>query len=216
VSPGYRPPAGPVRILHGDRHIAVVTKPPGLLSVPGRGADKADCLEARVAALMPGARAAHRLDMETSGLMVLARTAAAHRTLSMAFADRRIEKAYVAEVAGRMQAQAGEIDLPLITDWPNRPRQKVDPEAGKPSLTRYRRLSVAAGTSRVRLVPVTGRSHQLRVHLAEIGHPILGDRLYAPPQVCEAAPRLQLHAETLGFAHPETGAPLRFCAPAPF
>jgi tRNA pseudouridine32 synthase/23S rRNA pseudouridine746 synthase len=150
--------------------------------------------------------------MATSGLMVYGRGAAAQRALSVAFAERRVDKRYVGVVAGLMAGDAGEVDAPLICDWPNRPRQKVCHERGKPSLTRWRVLSrdVAAGRTRVELEPVTGRSHQLRLHLATIGHPMLGDDLYAPPELAAAAPRLLLHAERLAFPHPVTGERLEF------
>lgn len=216
MSPLYNPPAGPLRLLHVDEHVLVAAKPPGLLSVPGRGEAKADCLEARLQDMFPGTRAVHRLDMETSGLMVLARTREAHRQLSADFASRRVAKTYLARVAGRVEAMQGEIDLPIIADWPNRPRQKVDHVAGKPSLTRFERLSASPDETRLKLVPVTGRTHQLRVHLAAIGHPILGDSLYAPPPVRQVAARLMLHAWSLAFIHPAKGTALAFTEPAPF
>jgi tRNA pseudouridine32 synthase / 23S rRNA pseudouridine746 synthase len=216
VSSSYQPPAGPVRILHFDTAIIVASKPPGLLSVPGRGAGKADCLQSRVAGLFPGARAVHRLDMETSGLMLFARSDEALRALGIAFAQRAVEKDYVASVWGRPDPAIREIDLPLIADWPNRPRQMVDRLAGKPSLTHMQVIAAGARTSRLRLRPVTGRSHQLRVHLAAIGHPVLGDTLYAHQVALQCAPRLHLHAVSLGFAHPETGAWLHFTDPATF
>lgn len=212
----YQPPAGAVRLLHVDEHILVAAKPPGLLSVPGRGEAKADCLEARLQDMFPGTRAVHRLDMETSGLMVLARTREAHRQLSEDFASRRVVKSYLARVAGRVEAMQGEIDLPIIADWPNRPIQKVDHATGKPSLTRFEQLSASSEETRLKLVPLTGRTHQLRVHLAKIGHPILGDSLYAPQPARQAAKRLMLHAWSLAFIHPATGAALVFTEPAPF
>ena len=168
------------------------------------------------AVLYADALTVHRLDMATSGLTVVARGAAAHRTLSMAFADRCVAKSYVAVVAGEMQADFGEIDLPLITDWPNRPRQMVDHTIGKPSLTRYRVLSRSEGTTRVQLEPITGRSHQLRVHMQALGHPILGDVFYALPEVVALSPRLLLHAETLEVPHPVGGERMRFHSAAPF
>lgn len=167
-------------LIYEDSALLVVSKAPGLLSVPGRGPDKQDCLIHRVQAVYPEALSVHRLDMGTSGLLVVARGPAMHRELSMLFQERKVAKRYIAIVDGRLQANTGEISLPLICDWPNRPRQKVDHEIGKPSLTRYRLLNYDARTnsSRVELEPITGRSHQLRVHLAELGHPILGDELY--------------------------------------
>ncbi|MDO9598168.1 MAG: pseudouridine synthase [Azoarcus sp.] len=204
--------------LHADAAIVVVIKPSGLLSVPGRGPEKADCLVARVQADFPDALAVHRLDMETSGLVVLARNKAAHRHVSMQFQNRAVEKRYLAVVDGLIAAEAGEIDLPLSADWPNRPRQKVDIELGKPSLTRYRVLShhLADGSTRIELEPMTGRTHQLRIHLMSSGHPILGDPLYASPSALAKAERLLLHASSLHFSHPDTGTPLAFVSPAPF
>jgi tRNA pseudouridine32 synthase/23S rRNA pseudouridine746 synthase len=201
-------------VLFSDDAIVVVDKPAGMLSVPGRGADKQDCAASRVQALHADARVVHRLDMATSGLLVMARGADAQRRLGDAFARREVRKRYVAVVHGRLPAAHGEIDLPLVADWPNRPRQKVDADHGKPSLTRWRVLSVdeASGTSRVALEPVTGRSHQLRVHLLAIGHPIVGDTLYGAP----AAPRLMLHASELAFLHPVTQAPMRLSSEVPF
>lgn len=193
-----------------------VDKPHGLLSVPGKGPVGEDCLIRRVQAEYPDALIVHRLDMATSGVMVVARGAEAHRTLSMAFADRLTEKAYVAVVSGKLAEDAGEVDLPLITDWPNRPKQMVDHAIGKPSLTRYRVLSRGERTTRVALEPVTGRSHQLRVHMLALGHPIVGDALYAPPEIVAQSPRLLLHAERLAVPHPETGERLAFTSPAPF
>lgn len=212
------PPRVPLEYLHVDAALLVVNKPSGLLSVPGRGADKADCLVQRVMADYPDALIVHRLDMETSGLIVLARDKASHRSLSMQFQARQVNKRYLAMVDGLMAADQGEIDLPLMTDWPNRPRQKVDFEIGKPSLTRYQVLerNAAAGVTRVALAPETGRSHQLRVHLMAQGHPILGDALYALPAVQARAERLLLHAECVGFTHPVENTRLVFECPAPF
>jgi tRNA pseudouridine32 synthase/23S rRNA pseudouridine746 synthase len=200
--------------VYRDAALVAVDKPAGLLSVPGRGADKQDCVFARVQALHADARVVHRLDMATSGLLVVARGEAAQRRLSDAFARRAVHKHYVAVVHGRMPAACGDIDLPLVVDWPNRPRQIVDAARGKPSLTRWRLLSVdeERDASRVELEPVTGRSHQLRVHLEAIGHPIVGDALYGGP----AAPRLMLHACELSVPHPVSGALLRLESPVPF
>ena len=207
--------------IHIDAELLVLDKPAGLLSVPGRGPDKADCLAARVQAAYPDALIVHRLDMDTSGLIVLARGAEVHRTLSRAFAARAVEKRYVALVAGRLappEAGWGTVDLPLICDWPNRPLQKVDFEVGKPSVTRWRVLGydAAMDATRVELVPVTGRSHQLRVHMRALGHPMLGDPLYASDSVRAQAPRLLLHAAALSIPHPLTGAACRFESPPPF
>lgn len=208
--------ASPIHLLHADDTLLVLDKPSGLLSVPGRGPDKADCLAARAQARYPDALVVHRLDMDTSGLLLMARGAAAQRALSQAFAARAVTKRYVAVVAGRLEAPEedwGTIDLPLICDWPNRPRQMVDRTRGKPSVTRWRVLGYEGETTRVELEPVTGRSHQLRVHLAALGHPILGDPLYAP---ASKAPRLLLHASALRLAHPASGAERAFESPPPF
>jgi len=182
--------------------------------VPGRGDDKADCVAARVQALHPQARVVHRLDMATSGLMLMAHGRQVQRQLSIAFARREVHKRYVAVVRGRLSATQGEIDLPLSADWPARPKQKVDAAQGKPSLTRWRVLATNAAndTTRVELEPVTGRSHQLRVHLLAIGHPIVGDGLYAP----DGGERLMLHASALRFAHPRTGCDIELCSEPPF
>ncbi len=203
-------------ILYSDDHLIVANKPSGLLSVPGRGVDKQDCLSSRIQSGFPDALSVHRLDMETSGLIVMARGKAAHRALSISFERRQVEKRYVAVVAGSVRDESGEIDLPLICDWPNRPRQIVDHARGKPSLTRFRRLEVTAARTRLALYPETGRSHQLRVHLAAIGHPILGDALYADPDAFSAAPRLLLHADWLEFCHPGNGERVEYQCPPPF
>lgn len=205
-------------LVFADAHLLVLDKPSGLLSVPGRGADKQDCLSRRVAAEFADAQVVHRLDMDTSGLLVMARGLAMQRILHAQFAARAVQKTYVAVLEGRLAAEEGEVDLPLICDWPARPRQKVCHTHGKPSLTRYRRLAYDAGRdcSRVELLPHTGRSHQLRVHMLSIGHPLLGDGLYAHPQALAAWPRLCLHASMLSFTHPQTGERLRFECPAPF
>lgn len=207
--------------LYVDDTLLVVAKPSGLLAVPGRGADKQDCLSARVQARYPDALIVHRLDMATSGLMVMARGPAAQRELSRAFAARAVKKRYIAVVGGRLEAPAdqwGAIDWPIIVDWPNRPLRIIDHQLGKPSLTRWRVLGYddRGSMTRVELEPVTGRSHQLRVHLREMGHPILGDALYAPPDVQALATRLLLHAWSLHIVHPATGKALEFEHPAPF
>lgn len=194
--------------MHVDDALLVLCKPSGLLAVPGRGAHLQDCLARRVQRVFPDALVVHRLDMATSGLIVMARGAAAQRRLSIAFARREVDKCYVAAVAGRLAVPDGdgwgEIDLPLAADWPQRPRQRVDVDHGKPSLTRYRVLAhdAKAGTTRIELQPLTGRTHQLRVHLMAIGHPIVGDALYAPREVQAMAARLLLHASALTLTHP--------------
>jgi tRNA pseudouridine32 synthase/23S rRNA pseudouridine746 synthase len=201
-------------IIHSDADLVVVDKPAGLLSVPGRGADKQDCAWSRVAAAFDDARVVHRLDMATSGLLLLARGAAMQRLLSLAFAERRVRKHYVAVVDGSPADDEGEVDLPLIADWPRRPRQKVDPVHGKPSLTRWRVLSRDGRRTRLLLEPVTGRSHQLRVHMAALGWPIVGDALYG--RAGHEAPRLLLHAQALRLPHPVDDRALCFEAAAGF
>ena len=207
-----------IEVLHADAHCIVAVKPSGLLSVPGRGPDLQDCVHARLLRRYADARVVHRLDMSTSGLIVFARGAEAQRRLSRAFAQREVEKGYVAVVDGHVVAESGEIDLPLQADWPARPKQKVDLEKGKPSLTRYRVLAreTVLATTRLELQPITGRAHQLRVHLLALGHPILGDALYAPAAVQGRAERLLLHAQALRFPHPATGEPLAFGSAVPF
>lgn len=211
----------PLVFLHADAALLAVVKPAGLLSVPGRGPDKQDCLASRVQAEVPDALVVHRLDMSTSGVMVFARGKAVQRRLGDSFAAREVDKEYIAIVAGVPEPAHGQIELPLATDWPNRPRQHVDVQHGKPSLTRYRTLGAAPAlacgpVTRLALEPVTGRSHQLRVHLCAIGHPIVGDALYAGDDVQRSAVRLMLHAQSLTLAHPVTGERLSLHCPAPF
>ncbi|HWU48440.1 MAG TPA: pseudouridine synthase [Asticcacaulis sp.] len=203
-------------ILYADAHLLIVDKPAGLLSVPGRGEANQDCLITRLQTDYPDALTVHRLDMATSGVMAFARGAEAQRALSMAFAERRVAKTYIAVVAGLVAEDAGEVDLPLICDWPNRPRQMVDHAVGKHALTRYRVVERGEGVTRVDLEPVTGRSHQLRVHMAALGHPILGDPFYAPPDVRAMSARLLLHAAALSLPHPHSGETLRFTAKPAF
>lgn len=199
----YRPPTDPwLEVLHVDKDIIVVNKPSGLLSNPGRDPAHQDCVLNRVLAEHPLAQIVHRLDMATSGVMVLALRKKAERALKIQFQYRETRKVYQARVWGVLAQTEGEIDLPLICDWPNRPRQMVCYEHGKPSLTRYRVLETDGVTSRVELYPVTGRSHQLRVHLMAIGHPILGDSFYASPEALAASDRLLLHALELEISHP--------------
>jgi tRNA pseudouridine32 synthase/23S rRNA pseudouridine746 synthase len=203
----------PFDLLYRDDALLIVSKPAGLLAVPGRGADKQDCLSARLLAHFPDSLVVHRLDMATSGLMVFARGMAMQRRLSQMFREREVGKRYIAVVSGRLEQEADEIALPLICDWPNRPKQMVDHTQGKPSLTRYRLLSPEGVNSRVELEPVTGRTHQLRLHMAAIGHPILGDALYGDVL---SAPRLLLHASLLNFKHPVSSEPLSFSSSSPF
>ena len=214
----YRPPADTgLDLYYLDEYLLVVNKPAGLLSVPGRGEDKQDCLINRVMQAYPDALIVHRLDMDTSGLLLMARGKAMQSALSILFQQRTVHKRYLAVVGGQLKQEEGEINLPLLLDWPNRPKHKVDFEQGKPSLTRYRLLSYDANTdlSRVELEPFTGRSHQLRVHLMSLGHPIVGDELYAPAELKAKADRLLLHAWQLGFQHPVTQVDLKIeCLPA--
>lgn len=188
---------GPARVIHADDRLIVVSKPPGLLSVPGR--TEPDCASTRVQALYPDALIVHRLDQATSGLLLFARGPQAQRELSADFAERRVGKVYVALVAGHLTGE-GLIDQPLAADWPNRPRQQIDLTHGKPSQTRWRVLAREGANTRVMLEPLTGRTHQLRVHLAHLGHAILGDALYASPGTAAASPRLLLHASELQIA----------------
>lgn len=211
-----------ITLLYRDDALLVLNKPAGLLSVPGRGVEKQDCLSSRVQRQFPEALVVHRLDMATSGLVVMARTVGAQRQLNAAFSARQVHKRYTAIVHGDCSAASHEewhtIDLPILVDWPRRPLRKIDPEHGKPSTTRWRCTTFDAicNTSRLELEPVTGRSHQLRVHMLALGHPIVGDALYAPAEVAAMATRLMLHAGELAFAHPQSAEPLRFDCPCPF
>ena len=213
------PPDRGLEVLHVEPAFVVLAKPPGLLSEPGRGPDKRDSLLIRAQAVYPDARIVHRLDMMTSGVIVLARETLAHASLSEAFREREVDKRYEALVHGRPANDEGEIDLPLVVDWPNRPRQVVCHDTGKPSLTHYRVVGEThvdgVGTlARIALAPVTGRTHQLRVHLASLGCPIAGDPFYGIAG--DTAPRMMLHACRLAFAHPLTGEPLVFESAVPF
>ncbi|WP_036232216.1 pseudouridine synthase [Marinobacterium litorale] len=205
-----------VELLYSDNEIVVVNKPANLLSVPGKGPDKQDCLWRRVQERFPTARIVHRLDYATSGILVLALNASSHRQLSLQFQARETGKRYQAIVTGLPDQLTGEIDLPLRCDWDNRPLQMVDHEQGKPALTRWEVIEQNALGTRLLLTPITGRSHQLRVHLLAIGHPIVGDGFYAPPEVRALSPRLLLHAELLQLKHPTTGEMLEFHASCPF
>ena len=215
------------QVVYADEHLLVLDKPAGLLCVPGRGADKQDCLAARARTLYPDALVVHRLDMATSGLWLMARGAQMQRRVSRAFEQRQVRKRYLAVVAGSPVSPSpsdwATIELPIAADWPNRPLRVIDVEHGKPSQTRWRRVACAGleerwgrDCTRLELEPVTGRSHQLRVHLQALGHPILGDPWYAPPEVQARSPRLLLHASELRLDHPATGQALAFCSPAPF
>lgn len=216
------------RLLYVDEALIAVSKPSGLLSVPGRGPAKADCVHRRVQADYADALIVHRLDLGTSGILIFARGIEMLRRLGRQFESRQVHKRYTAIVRGALPAESGEIDLPLCTDWERRPRQKVDFEHGKTALTRYtvRSYDPASGRSQVDLKPVTGRTHQLRVHLASCGTPIVGDPLYGTAEERRAGleeapdaanfPRLLLHAEQLAIHHPLSGVPLLIEDPAPF
>jgi tRNA pseudouridine32 synthase/23S rRNA pseudouridine746 synthase len=211
----YAPPGGDPVILHEDADFLIVDKPEGLLSVPGKGPEKADCLMARLQARYPRVLLVHRLDTDTSGVMVFARTSAAQVAIAAQFERRETGKVYVARVWGEVAEDAGRVDLPLIVDWPNRPRQHVNHETGRPAVTDWKVMARGAGETRMRLMPRTGRSHQLRVHMQALGHPILGDPLYATGAAAEF-PRLMLHAARLEFVHPAPGATVAFDSPVPF
>jgi len=201
-------------VLYADDHIVVAVKPAGLLSVPGRVVK--DCLVNRLIYDYANIGVVHRLDLDTSGVMVLAVSKLARSDLSRQFRERTVHKVYQALVYGELSHASGEIDLPLSPDPLNRPKQVVDHESGKQAFTRYRRLSGNASQSRIELIPLTGRSHQLRLHLASIGHPILGCDLYAHPEAFAMSDRLMLHACQLEFAHPQSGEQLTFTSTTPF
>jgi tRNA pseudouridine32 synthase/23S rRNA pseudouridine746 synthase len=214
----YRPPPG-LDIVHEDERIIVCNKPSGLLTVPGKDPSLADCLETRVQARYPwypDTKVVHRLDKDTSGLLLLAFDKPALGALGIQFEQRRIEKYYVARVWGEVEGDSGLIDLPLATDWENKPRQRVDHAAGRASQTQWQVIGREPGVTRMKLTPLTGRTHQLRVHMVALGHPILGDSFYAEGEALAAADRLQLHAEMLGFEHPHNHSFMSFVAPAPF
>lgn len=215
-SEDYNPPDDPLEILYQDHELLVVNKPSGLLSVPGRGENLADCLLARVQAVFPEALLVHRLDRDTSGVMVFGLSPHAQRHIGKQFEKRIPKKTYIARVWGEMAEREGTVDLPLIVDWPNRPLQHVNFETGKPSLTDWKALKVGKGETRVRLYPHTGRSHQLRVHMKEIGHVILGDPFYAEGPARDDYPRLMLHSESLHLRHPDGGKGIAFKSKCPF
>lgn len=211
----YTPPQDALKILYADDDLLVADKPSGLLSVPGRGDNKADCLIERLRAEFPHVLLVHRLDQDTSGVIVFALTPQAQAHLGKQFEQRKTQKRYIARVAGHPAEEQGRIDLPLIVDWPNRPLQRVCHDTGREAQTDWKVLRHEGPNSRVVLKPLTGRSHQLRVHMLAIGHPILGDPLYASGAAAEF-PRLMLHAEELRLRHPMTGASMTFKSPAPF
>lgn len=199
----YNPPTSPyIDIVYHDDDILILNKPSGLLTVPGKALEHRDCLISRVNRVFPTATIVHRLDMATSGIICLALNKAAHREISRQFQERETKKCYIARVFGKLEQLTGSVELPLICDWPNRPKQMVDFERGKHALTHFKVLAHEANATRVELTPVTGRSHQLRVHMKELGHVILGDRLYAEGDALSMATRLQLHAKWLSFCHP--------------
>lgn len=213
----YTPPAEPhLSVIYQDDDLLVVDKPSGLLSVPGKAPEHSDCLEQRARQQYPQSRIVHRLDMDTSGVLVLAMNAKAHRHLGLQFERRHIKKSYIARIWGKLAKDSGTIDLPLICDWPNRPRQMVDHQNGKPSQTCWQVLSHDKNSTRVELTPLTGRSHQLRVHMLSLGHPILGDNIYADEKALAAADRLQLHAQNLTLFHPADGRTCEFHSDCPF
>ncbi|WP_135505998.1 RluA family pseudouridine synthase [Roseovarius aestuariivivens] len=211
----YAPPQEPLKVLYEDHELLVVEKPAGLLSVPGKGPELADCLLARVQEAFPTALLVHRLDRDTSGVMVFGLSPHAQRHLGLQFEKRQVKKTYITRVWGRLTPKTGTVDLPLIVDWPNRPLQKVCHETGKPAETGWRVQRASEAESRVRLFPKTGRSHQLRVHMLSLGHPILGDPLYATGEALKF-PRLMLHSEELRLRHPDGGEGMKFRAKAPF
>ncbi len=216
LSSDYTPPHGPLDVIHEDHELLVVNKPSGLLSVPGKGAHLADCLLARVQVAFPTALLVHRLDRDTSGVMVFGLTPHAQRHLGLQFEKRMTKKTYVARVDGRLEPREGTVDLPLIVDWERRPRQMVDHENGKQAITDWRVVKYGEDETRVRLMPKTGRSHQLRVHMLALGHVILGDPLYADGAARDRVDRLMLHSEELRLRHPDGGRGMRFRAKAPF
>lgn len=211
-------PPVPLDVIYSDERILVLNKPVGLLSVPGIGPAKLDSLATRAAAHFPGARILHRLDRDTSGVILLARDAQAHRELSRQFHDREVTKTYIAIVSGVVEGDSGEIDLPMRKDMEpaNAPRQVIDQAEGRRAITRWHALERFPDRTRLKLIPITGRSHQLRLHLKAIGHPILGDDLYAPVQVLAMAERLLLHAQSLTIVHPQTASLMTFEASCPF
>lgn len=211
----YDPPQDPLVVLHEDAEVLLVDKPSGLLSVPGKGPDLADCLITRIQSVFPQALLVHRLDRDTSGVMIFAMTPYAQRHLGLQFEKRMTRKTYVARVWGVPDASSGTIDQPLIVDWPNRPLQKVCHETGKAAQTDWKRIKDQGDTARVRMYPKTGRSHQLRVHMLTLGHPILGDPFYATGPARDFD-RLMLHSEELRFNHPQGGRSMKIRAKAPF
>ena len=211
----YFPPMDPLDVVHLDHELLVVNKPSGLLSVPGRGALLADCLITRIQSEYPTALLVHRLDRDTSGAMVFALSANAQRHLGLQFEKRQIKKTYVARVWGQIEADTGTVDLPIIVDWPNRPKQMICHDTGRAAVTDWQVINRDRGETRVKLSPKTGRSHQLRIHMLTLGHPILGDPFYGTPESQEAT-RLMLHSHRLRLRHPDGGEVMDFRAKLPF
>lgn len=211
----YDPPDTPLSILYEDAAIIVVDKPAGLLTVPGKLENRQDCLITRLQAARWDALTVHRLDCDTSGVIIFARTKQAQGFLGQEFEQRRAQKTYIARLQGRLTPDSGTVDLPLGSDWDYRPRQKVDHERGRPAVTDWEVVDRTDSETRVLLSPHTGRSHQLRVHMLALGHPILGDQIYAPETLADH-PRLMLHAWTLSLHHPTSGNRMTFTAPLPF
>jgi tRNA pseudouridine32 synthase/23S rRNA pseudouridine746 synthase len=211
----YDPPDTPLQILHEDKAILVLDKPAGLLTVPGKLENRQDCLITRLQAVRWDALLVHRLDCDTSGVIIFARTKQAQGFLGQEFEHRRAQKTYIARLQGRVEGDSGTIDLPVGSDWEYRPRQKVDPVHGRPAVTDWQVIDRNDTETRVRLTPHTGRSHQLRVHMLSMGHPILGDQIYSPETMQDHA-RLMLHAETLSLHHPTTLERVTLTAPVPF
>jgi len=207
-----------IPILYEDDDLLIVNKPAELLTVPGRGADKQDCLINRIKRNEPNARIIHRLDMSTSGIVIIAKHHEAQVAMGHLFEQRNIQKNYIAVVGGELKEQKGRVDLPLICDWPNRPKQKVDHTEGKPAQTDFESLGFepTKNQTRVALKPITGRSHQLRVHMLAIGHPIVGDNLYAPEPIKAQSSRLLLHASEIAFIQPLSKTKLHICSEPPF
>ena len=213
----YMPPSDPyLSVLYEDEALLIIDKPSGLLSVPGKAQEHWDCVEHRARARFDEAFIVHRLDMDTSGLMVLARTAASLRNLGRQFEKRKVEKSYIARVWGPVEGESGHVDLPLICDWPRRPKQKVCFEQGKVAVTDWQVIRRDARSTLVRLCPHTGRSHQLRVHMLSLGHAIVGDRFYAEGEALASGARLMLHANSLRLIHPVRGEWMTFESPCPF
>jgi len=212
----YQPPLDPLNIIYKDDDILIIDKPSGLLTVAGNKEYLKDCLESRIKTQFPDALIVHRLDKDTSGVIILALNKKAHANIGLQFEKRQINKIYIANVWGELSAKTGQVDEPIITDWPNRPKQMIDYERGRNAITNWQVLQVEAGFTRVKLSPLTGRSHQLRLHLQHLGHPILGDNLYAHDEALAMASRLQLHALSLGFTHPVTEKRCLFEMKCPF